>query len=78
MKKRIFLDLRNFDADRTTIRRLVKQLQKSPEFEKASGRVLFFKFDPLGLAYFYEAIDKALRALNYKSEIVEAFESELE
>ena len=77
MKKRIFLDLRNFDSDRTTIRRLVKQLQKSPEFEKASGRVLFFKFDPVGVAYFYEAIGNALKALNYKSEIIELNENEL-
>ena len=74
---RTFLDLRNFDTDRSTLRRLVKQLRKSPEFEKASGRVLFFKFRPEAVPYFYEAIRKGLKALEYKTEIVEVSENEL-
>ena len=74
---RTFLDLRNFDTDRSTLRRLVKQLRKSPEFEKASGRVLFFKFDPDSIPYFYYAMQKGLREHNYKTEIVEVSENEL-
>jgi len=64
---KVFLDLRNYDADRATLRRLEKQMKASPEFHSKSGRVFFFRFaTELGKVQFFAAITHALTATGYR------------
>lgn len=73
----VFLDLRNFDAERAQIRRLEKNLSKSPEYIGKKGRVLFFRLTPEMKVYFYKTIIKGLLGLGYKCEICYMTEKEL-
>lgn len=73
----VFLDLRNFDAERAQMRRLVKNLSKCPEYIGKKGRVLFFKLNPEMKRHFFQSILRALIGLGYKCEVCYMTEKEL-
>lgn len=73
----IYLDLRNFQADRSKIRRLEKNLKTSSQYVGKSGRVFFFKMDAYTKQLFYSSIRKAIIELGYKTEICYQTEKEL-
>ena len=73
-----FLDLRNYDASRDELRRLEKQLKKSPQFSRKVGRVLFFRFgNEIDKMTFYASITRALSMTGYSWIITEEYEHKL-
>lgn len=67
---RAWLDLTEMRIDRATMRRLEKQLKASSEFEKKSGRVLFFRFyTEQAYLEFFAAITHDLTTLGERFEI---------
>lgn len=73
----IFLDLRNFDAGRAQLRRLEKNLSKSPEYIGRKGRVLFFRLNQEMKIHFFKSIIKGILGLGYKCEVCYMSEEEL-
>lgn len=64
--------------DRATMRRLEKQLKSSDEFEKKSGRVLFFRFyTEIAYRQFFAAMTHALTSIGERFEIRQETEEEI-
>jgi len=75
---RAWLDLTEMRIDRATMRRLEKQLKSSDEFEKKSGRVLFFRFyTELSYRQFFAAMTHALTQLGERFEVRYETEEEI-
>lgn len=75
---KIFLDLNNFDADRTELRRLEKRLKSSPEFLYRKGKVYFFNVpDLIQRINFFNSITSALQKIGYKSVVLWEYEKNL-
>src|SRR5690606_17400688 len=75
---RAWLDLTEMQIDRPTMRRLEKQLKSSDEFEKKSGRVLFFRFyTELSYRQFFAAMTHALTQLGERFEIRQETEEDI-
>lgn len=67
---RAWLDLTEMQIDRATMRRLEKQLKSSDEFEKKSGKVLFFRFSTqVSYMQFFAAMTRALTQMGERYEV---------
>jgi len=74
-----WLDLTHMQIDRATLRRLEKQLKSSDEFEKKSGRVLFFRFySEISYNQFFAAMTHALTMMGHRYELQWETEANLE
>jgi hypothetical protein len=68
-KANFYLDIRNFDADRASIRRLEKNLLGLSQFVGKKGRVFFFCLNDMEKINMIGSIIPAIRGLGYECSV---------